>query len=585
MKSYGIIHFVEADNERDRAAMWVVEARPHIVLLLKRIFPRALPGAEWRGQRFVESIDVAKNGVVVLQDTAEVCEDLRWVLERYPMEVPAKHRLFRAAATFRRHLNEMSELISTPPSALSFDLAVPARTYQAQGAELWLRQGYLLLADHMGLGKTCTAIAGLSRGTARPALVVTLTHLPDQWLREFARFAPLLKVEILKNTSAVPDPDADVSIISYSKLALSEEAIRKRGFKSVVFDEVQELRRRESARYSAAYRIARSCKFVLGMSGTPIYNYGGEIFNVVEVLNPGFLGSESEFTEQWCKDDAKNQGKKVVKNVIELGTYLRENFMMLRRTRRDVGRELPPTIDIVHEVDADATTFTRDMQGTAEMLAQRIFKGEFVQRGQAAREFDMLLRQQTGIAKAPAVADFVRMLVADGECVVLYGYHHAVYEIWRDRLADLKPVFVTGNESTKQKAAALEAFTKGETSLLVISLRAGAGIDGLQYVSRTVVFGEYDWAPAIMDQCKTRVDRDGQDSQVTTYHLVTQFGSDPVMTGVLGIKRGQFEGIIDLGERPDTTMVEVDGTRVRKLAADFLSRRGVRVEEESVAAA
>src|SRR5687767_15689991 len=54
---------------------------------------------------------------------------------------------------------------------------------------------------------------------------------------------------------------------------------------------------------------------------------------------------------------------------------------------------------------------------------------------------------RSGIAKAPYVALFVRMLVEAGEKVVLYGWHHAVYDLWCQSLKDLKPAMFTGNES------------------------------------------------------------------------------------------------------------------------------------------
>jgi SNF2 family DNA or RNA helicase len=118
------------------------------------------------------------------------------------------------------------------------------------------------------------------------------------------------------------------------------------------------------------------------------------------------------------------------------------------------------------------------------------------------------MRQATGLAKAPHVADFVRLLVESGERVILFGWHHAVYRIWEERLSDLGVAWYTGTESATKKDAEFSRFLRKEVPILVMSLRAGAGLDGLQHGCRTLVFGELDWSPAVLAQCEGRLHRD-----------------------------------------------------------------------------
>ncbi len=190
---------------------------------------------------------------------------------------------------------------------------------------------------------------------------------------------------------------------------------------------------------------------------------------------------------------------------------------------------------------------------------------------QAARDLDWRLRQATGIAKAPYVAAFVKMLLESGETVVLFGWHREVYEIWKDALKDYRPVFFTGTENPAQKEASKEAFLSGETKLLIMSLRAGSGIDGLQEACRTVVFGELDWSPGIHEQAIGRLHRDGQTDTVTAYYLLADDGSDPVVADVLGVKRLQIEGLRD-PDGPLVRQLTTDLDRVKKLAASFLQQ-------------
>ena len=133
-------------------------------------------------------------------------------------------------------------------------------------------------------------------------------------------------------------------------------------------------------------------------------------------------------------------------------------------------------------------------------------------------------------------------------------------------------MFYTGSETVAEKEAAVAHFTTGRARVLVISLRSGAGLDGLQHVCRTVVYGELDWSPGVHEQGTGRVYRDGQPDPVSAYYLLSDSGSDPVIADVLGLKRAQMEGMRD----PSAALIEdlaVDEDRIRKLAADVLKRR------------
>lgn len=542
---------------------WRVDCRPHVMARLKRLFSR---------------IDKGEYGSVLLADTPENCRELLWFLDRYPMHVSPRE-LLEAGAQAHVAQEETVQLVLSGKCShpLKVKMALPARDYQQVAADLAVTTGRLLLADDLGLGKTVSAITALASAGAFPALIVTLTSLPRQWARELARFTPRLSVHILsKATPYQFERDyhgefPDVIISNYHKLTGWADTLAP-VIRSVVFDEVHELRRGDSAKYSAAVHLARSAELTLGLTGTPIFNYGGEIFNVLDALSEDCLGTREEFHREWCY---LQQDKPRIKDPVSFGMYLREQGLMLRRTIRDVGREMPPLTIVPHEIEANQKALDQ-VSGAAATLAKLILSsGEGLPKGakfRAAEELSWKLRQATGIAKAPFVAEFVRLLVESGEQVVLFGWHKLVYDIWRERLREFNPVFFTGEESPRQKDLAIQRFSSGESKVLVISLRAGAGLDGLQHVCRTCVFGELDWSPAMHEQCIGRIFRDGQQYPVIAYFLVADSGSDPVVADVLGVKRMQLEGIRD----PDAPLVSegVDPDHVRKLAEEFLRQRG-----------
>jgi hypothetical protein len=445
--------------------------------------------------------------------------------------------------------------------------------------------------DHIVTHNTCAAICTLTDPTILPALVVTLTHLPRQWAAEIARFAPSLRTHIVKSGQpyditrlgkvrgsqlSLQDQIPDVIIINYHKLAGWTDVL-PRLVKGVIFDEVQELRHRDSARYRAARRLSQAVPFRMGLSATPIFNLGGEMFSVLDVLRPGVLGTANEFFIEWCSGYSE---KPSLKDPAAFGSYLRTEGLMLRRTRVEVGRELPPVTKVNYEIESDTSAIDA-VAGSAAELARIILgggPGKKAEKWRASEELSIKLRQATGIAKAPFVADFVRLMVESGEKVVLYGWHREVYNIWLERLKDLAPALYTGTESPTQKEAARQRFIKGETSILIMSLRSGAGLDGLQFVSRTVVFGELDWSPGVLEQCGGRVARDGQKEPVVIYYLITDSGSDPIMADTLGLKRQQIDGLRD----PDAPLVEdisvlqeQERGNVKRLAEAFLKQRGI----------
>jgi hypothetical protein len=571
----------EADGvQRD---VWVCELAPDLLMRLKRVLGKADRGGV---------------GPLLVTDTLDTCRDLAWFLDRHGAEVEVTPRdLLLARAGEHQAREEQVRAILKGTSAgyraPSFELVYPPRDYQRVAADLWLTAGGLLLADELGLGKSVSAIAGLTDQRTLPALIVTETHLVFQWAREVARFAPNLRVHVAKDGKPVDlrtkhrGHYPDVILLNYAKLSKWADMLAP-DIRSVTFDECQALRtggilpiEEQPQKYRAALKLCEAVSFRLGLSATPVYNYGGEMFSIGAALWPGRLGTLEEFKREWCTQglDTEGRPKLIVKNPRALGAHLRGEGLMLRRTRRDVGRELPPLTRVRQMVDANMAELAKVSASVAELA--RIITGEktFVptaERGmeamKAGGELDWRLRQATGLAKGPFVADFVRLLLESEEKVLLAGWHHEVYAVWRERLAEFKPAFFTGQASPTQKDAALRAFVQGDSRVLMLSLRAGSGLNGIEKVCRTVVHGEMDWSPAVHDQVDGRAFRDGQKEPVMSYFCVADYGSDPVIADVLGLKESQAHGIRD----PDADVFErsaADPGHIRKLAEAVLRQR------------
>lgn len=525
-----------------RSKCWTIKGEPCVTEMAARLFP----GSERR------------RGEARFTANRRIIGDVNWLMMRYPLEIaPRDRELWKnALAQAREHvlLRMNAEKLprrSTPPEG-TFEGEL--REFQKEGLSFLLANPRTLLADEMGLGKTVQALACLAAAKEFPALIVVPPHLLRNWQTEITRFLRLegkpARVCVLTGLKPYQTPEADVYIIHYLLLRGWKQALPQMGFKTVVFDEIQELRHGGTEKYSAASLLAEECERVIGLSGTPIYNKGSEIWNVVNILDYHCLGDWESFTRAWCD----GYGNHLVRNPALLGEHLRREGLILRRTKEEVLAELPPKRRLVQEIDSDDKIYRELMRPVMDQLGsllalhpdarERALLEEQVGRGE---------RQATGVAKAPFVAAFVRALEDSGEKVLLFAHHHAVMDIYRKELAAYRPVFITGRESTGQKEEAVARFMEGKTNLCVISLRAASGLN-LQRAS-CVVFGELDWSPAVHSQAEDRAHRMGQKESILCYYLVAPQGSDRDMQDALGLKVSQFVALMG-DQTPELSSVQ-----------------------------
>ena len=553
-------HYYGTVSYNNRRKCWTVRGEPCVTELCKRLFPGS---------------DHGKRGEVRFTDHRRIVGELNWLMLRYPLEVAERDRDrwqkaisgARAFAAARERILSGETERDAPPGSFLGTL----RPFQKKGLAWLCATPRGLLADEMGLGKTLQALCALCALRAFPAVIVVPPHLVRNWKAEIARFiridGRLPRVHEIRGLTPYALPEADIYVLHYLLLRGWKEVLPNLGFRAAVFDEAQELRRAGTEKYSAASLLAESCDRVIGLSGTPIYNQGGEIWNVVNILDYHFLGDWESFTREWCY----GYGNNVVIQPELLGEHLRREGLMLRRTKAEVLPELPEKRRLVQEIDADDAVYMRLMQPVLEKL--RLLKSDGTLTASArALMIDQISqseRQATGIAKAPYVCQFVRMLLENGERVLLFAHHHAVMDRYREELKAFRPAFITGRETGAQKEAAAADFMEGRTDLCCVSLRAASGLN-LQRAS-CVVFGELDWSPAVHSQAEDRAHRIGQKDSLLCYYLVSPKGSDADIQEALGLKVSQFLGLMGESAQPPALM-QADADYARRYVEKLLEK-------------
>ena len=582
MTDYGTLTYVPGGRPNTRPT-WQAVVRPHVAIRFKRVFPSVSPSA---------------SGTLTLTHSDAVAADLHWFMQRYPltMDDATADRLAESVAANTAR-DEAVDAVLAGKRLDDFDFRDPSgespRDYQTTAADLVTTVRRCVIGDALGLGKTFTGLLTLRNPGSLPAVLVVPTHLTHQWERYCNRVWPTLSTHVARKGTPYDmtryGGEPDVLILNYAKVAGWSHHLAGHA-RTVIFDEVQDLRRgRESDKGKAAAWIAAEAEYVVGLTATPVYNYGGEIHNIMSIVAPGALGSRDEFLREWggaSWTTTRGSWQATVADPRALSQHMRDLGIYIGRTRVDVGRELPygEAEKVPHYIDADRDVLDRLTGDAVEMARLILDKGtDPRERFVVSGEFDARLRQATGLAKAPFVAAFTRTLLDSEDKVVLWGWHHAVYDVWEERLrkAGVTVARYTGRESVAAKDDALDRFMRPATDrqaaqVLIMSLRSGAGIDGLQGVCHTGVIGELDWSPKMMDQCLGRLARDGQENEVVGYYLMAEDGADPAMAERLNIKHGQAAPIED-PNTPVTSALPDPTSRVQDLARDLLRQRGVAV--------
>ncbi|MCU1395724.1 MAG: ATP-dependent helicase, partial [Ilumatobacteraceae bacterium] len=202
------------------------------------------------------------------------------------------------------------------------------------------------LADDMGLGKTATTLAHLSTRPG-PHLVVCPLSVVHNWYAESARFTPHLQVAIHHGNERARGLDAvdqlvpsDIVVTTYGTLSRDIDSLADVRWGTLVLDEAQNVKNHLTRAAKAIRLITADQK--LALTGTPVENNLGELWSILDAVNPGLYGSAHQFNERFAKPIQRN-GDETATAALRA---LTQPFI-LRRTKADktLLPELPDKIE------------------------------------------------------------------------------------------------------------------------------------------------------------------------------------------------------------------------------------------------
>ena len=543
MKNFGTLEYVL--DKYSQTWSWKVTGQ-RAVTMISKVIPQS-----WYGDGLHEAI---------IPDSQRNVQHIKWILERYPLEILSKS-VWKRKLSDHRHIKvripKIEKLVKANPGQ---QFRGKLLNFQKEGLDFLVKSsGNALLADEMGLGKTVQTLAYLAtEKQAFPALVVAPLVTLNNWQREIGKF---LKRKS-KNGRLVEDKTPTSFIIRHGKrqdlgnfdfYIINYELLHKRlpdllnlNIKTVICDEVQNLRSNTTQKYAAVKKLAavESIKYRIGLSGTPIYNRGSEIWPIVDILRPGLLGNFKEFCEYFCYVNEKGKAIVLENKRQSLHQELRKH-VMLRRKKSDVLKELKEKVRYKEVIDADIEYYHKELNRIWQKLEdeQKEAKSMFDKSASYQRAIQGE-RQAAGVAKLPYVINFVENIMEIEESVVVFCHHKYIHQLLHEKLGRYSPSSIIGGQLDKSRQDQIDAFQDGKTKLMIAGLRAGnVGINLNR--ARYVIFAELDWSPAIHRQAEDRLHRIGQKNTVFAYYLIGNGTLDDHVADVLVDKSYEIDAIMD----------------------------------------
>ncbi|WP_018968675.1 DEAD/DEAH box helicase [Rubritalea marina] len=396
-----------------------------------------------------------------------------------------------------------------------------------------------ILADDMGLGKTIQSITYIlwlreqakDEAQHRPALVVCPKSVLDVWSTEAEKFAPDLRVKVLRTRDDLVVDEAqnhlDLVVLNYAQLRVCGEELNTMKWLTVILDEGQQIKNPDSKAAKSARELNAANRLVL--TGTPIENRLMDMWSLMAFAMPGVLGSRAYFKKRFDK-------RKDPSSQVRLAARLRP--FLLRRTKLQVAKDLPPRTE--EEVFAVMEGVQADMYKAELKRIQKALLGldsdEAVKKNSfAILQGLMRLRQiccHPGLidpkflkeesAKMIALFYLLDQLRDEGHKVLVFSQFVSMLDIIKARLeTESRPYhYLTGQ--TKDRKGVIESFqTTKDASVFMLSLKAGGAGLNLTSASYVILYDPW-WNPAVENQAIDRTHRIGQKNKVIAYRLLTR---------------------------------------------------------------
>ena len=437
----------------------------------------------------------------------------------------------------------IESLLPGPHSVLSW--AGELMPFQLDGVRTLIGSEKLLLADDMGLGKTIQVIAALRilivQRTIETVLVVAPAAVLDQWRQELLKWAPELRVMVIRGTPSDRAwqwiTDVHVAIVSYDTLRADftdnlQSPVRKKTWGVLVADEAQRIKNRNST--SAAAKGLRRLRS-WALTGTPLENSEEELASIVEFVDHRDLVSKDHYSP---------------------GLKLRERHreLQMRRKKAEVLTDLPPKLTTKLAIELLANQRRSYDRAEREGVVYLRQLGADV-RVQHVLELIQRLKQicnaepETGeSSKFEDIRRRVESLSLQGHQAIVFSQYVSNgfgVDAMAGILREFDPLTFTGDLTPEERREVIRRFRNDNRhKALIISLRSGGVGLNLQEASYVFHLDRW-WNPAVERQAEDRSHRYGQSMPVHVFKYSCIDTIEERIDRILESKQELFDELVD----------------------------------------
>jgi len=465
-------------------------------------------------------------------------------LEIFNLKVKEEERMIQRATELKK---------ATTSNIILKNVKGEPYPYQKVGVEFFINNnGKAILADTMGLGKTCQALAYIAHNDLKKTLVICPSVVKYSWENEVKKWTKLKPYVIDSKSKFEYETIANhqVFIINYDILKKFLKQITLLRWDCLICDEVQYIKNSSSIRSKATREIARRIPSLLLLSGTPLLNRPVELYNALNLIDPFVWHDWYGFTKRYCGGHQGDFGweYKGATNIKELREKIGRYF--LRRTKEDVLKELPSKtlINLPMNLDKGSrTTYDYAEKSFIEYLKE-IKKKNSSQIKKSIQAIKLVklneLRQITTEGKMKVAKEFIKDIIRNDEKVVVFSVYNKPLEELKEYFKD-DAVIITGKVSDEERKESIRKFQDSNEAKIFLGGMKSAGVGITLTSASNVLLIDFSWVPADHEQAADRCHRISQANPVTVYQLFARDTIDEYMTELLRDKKMIFNELME----------------------------------------
>ncbi len=461
----------------------------------------------------------------------------------------------------------------SPPPAFKGIL----RPYQEQGYSWlsFLRQWKLgaCLADDMGLGKTVQALALVQneqeRGEKRPVLLVCPTSVVNNWRKEAAKFTPELSVLIHHGTDRRKQNDFikfaqkhAMVVSTYALLHRDIAFLSKVKWAGIVLDEAQNVKNPSTRQFKAARSLAADYRIAL--TGTPVENHVGDLWSIMEFLNPGMLGSLSWFQTRFKKPIQMFGDQQAAER---LKTLTRPFILRRLKTDKTIIRDLPEKIEIKEYCSltkeqallyqAVVDDMSNQIQTAGGINRRGLVLAALIKLKQVCNHPAQFADDNSALAgrsgKLQRLTEMLLEIRELGERILIFSQFAEMGAMLQKYLQEYfgeVVYFLYGGTNKKKRDEMIDDFQNDAKAPAIFILSLKAGGTGLTLTRANHVF-HYDrwWNPSVENQATDRAFRIGQTKDVQVHKFIVAGTLEERIDELIEHKTGIADKVVGSGEK------------------------------------